>query len=106
MVKGEVMLLLCKELVIFLIVAKMLEGLQSGKKYGKFIKLIISLIVVLKLISPIISVFDKDFNFKDVMENIENRLEITGEEVVNRTDVEMIEISDVDICVEEIWWEK
>ena len=40
------MLALCKEIVIFLLVAKLLENLGVGEKYGKFVRLMISIIVV------------------------------------------------------------
>ena len=104
------MLTLCKEIVVFLIVAKMLESFQIGKKYGKFVKLIISLIVVLKLITPIFSIFNADFDMgKMAMEmeeklvfNEESLLETANEESV----IEPVEIQQTKIEVEEIRWEK
>ena len=104
------MLTLCKEIVVFLILAKMLESFQTGKKYGKFIKLIISLIVVLKLITPVFSLFDSEFDFTRLASEIEKRLTVESEvtEAVQE-DIEAVakvEISERKIKVEEIQWEK
>lgn len=103
------MLALCKEIVIFLIVAKIFESLQSGEKYGKYVKLIIALIVVLKLITPVFSLVHTDFDFTDTVTEIEKRL-IYGENddglESGMDKVENIEISGIDVKVEEIQWEK
>ena len=76
------MLALCKEIVIFLLVAKLLENLGVGEKYGKFVRLMISLIVVLKLIAPIFSLADGQFDFEKMTGEIEKRLMIDTEEKV------------------------
>lgn len=103
------MLALCKEIVIFLIVAKMFESLQSGEKYGKYVKLIIALIVVLKLITPVFSLFRTDFDFTDMVTEIEKRLFFEESGIGLESDmeqVENIEIPGIDVKVEEIQWEK
>lgn len=103
------MLALCKEIVIFLIVAKIFESLQSGEKYGKYVKLIIALIVVLKLITPVFSLFNTDFDFVDMVTEIEKRLifKESDDRLENETEqVENIEIPGIDVKVEEIQWEK
>lgn len=105
------MLTLCKEIVVFLILAKMLESFQVGNKYGKFVKLIISLIVVLKLITPIFSIFDNDFDLTKMATEIEERLfmeeEVLQDEMPEYTKVvENIEIQETKVNVEEIKWEK
>ena len=74
------MLALCKEIVIFLLVAKLLENLGVGEKYGKFVRLMISFIVVLKLITPIFSFADGQFDFEKMTGEIERRLMIDTEE--------------------------
>lgn len=102
------MLALCKEIVIFLIIAKMLEGFQAGNKYAKFVKLIISLIVVLKLITPIFSLFDSQFDLTKIATEIEQELvfEEGQEKVAEYTElVETIEIPETKVEVEEIKWE-
>lgn len=104
------MLTLCKEIVVFLILAKMLESFQVGEKYGRFIKLIISLIVVLKLITPVFSLFNSEFDFAKLASEIEKRLIVESEsaEVIQEDieTVEKIEISEKKVKVEEIQWEK
>ena len=103
------MLALCKEIVIFLIVAKMFESLQSGEKYGKYVKLIIALIVVLKLITPVFALFHTDFDFTDMVTEIEKRLFFEESGIGLESDmeqVENIEIPGIDVKVEEIQWEK
>lgn len=103
------MLKICKEIVVFLILAKVLESFQTGNKYGKFVKLTISLIVVLKLITPIFSLFDREFDWEKMMSEIEQRLvfEETIEEPVEDTmGVEMVQIEETRVYVEEIKWEK
>lgn len=104
------MLTLCKEIVVFLILAKMLESFQVGEKYGRFIKLIISLIVVLKLITPVFSLFNSEFDFAKLASEIEKRLIVESEsaEVIQEDieTVEKIEISEMKVKVEEIQWEK
>ena len=103
------MLTICKEIVVFLILAKMLEGFQNGSKYGKFVKLIISLIVVLKLITPIFSFFDGDFDLGKITAGIEQRFAIENEIFYLSEEVgvvENIEIAETAVKVEEIRWEK
>lgn len=103
------MLNLCKEIVVFLVIAKMLESLQSGNKYGRFVKLIISLIVVLKLIGPVFSLVNSDFDLKKSIMQIEERFNdddgifMSDEEIET---VEEVEISEIDVEVEEIRWKK
>ena len=103
------MLTICKEIVVFLILAKMLEGFQNGSKYGKFVKLIVSLIVVLKLITPIFSFFNGEFDLEKITAEIEQRflsesMKMELEEDVEN--VENIEIAETTVIVEEIIWEK
>lgn len=104
------MLNLCKEIVVFLILAKMLESFQAGEKYGKFLKLIISLIVVLKLITPVFSLFNSEFDFENVVSEMEKRLLVENESIEGiQEDIELvkkIEISEMKVNVEEIQWEK
>lgn len=104
------MVTLCKEIVIFLILAKLLESFRVGDKYGKFIKIIIALIVVLKLITPIFSLIDVGFDFEGIVSEIENRIYMRGEtyDVLQEEikPIENIEISGVKIKVEEVQWEK
>lgn len=59
------MLDICKEVVIFLFLAKLLEGFQNGGKYGRFVKLVISMIVVLKIITPVFTFFNSDFSWEN-----------------------------------------
>ena len=102
------MLDICKEIIIFLMVAKLLESLQSGNKFGKYLKFIISLIVVLKLVSPILSVFESEFDFQKIFLQIEEKMELSSEvlyeEEFNVEDI--VEIPGVGVKVEEIQWEK
>lgn len=103
------MLTICKEIVVFLIVAKMLESFQNGSKYGKFVKLIISLIVVLKIITPIFSFVDGDFDLEKLASEIEHRFVTESEKIEVSEEVEPIEIVEItgtDVNVEEIKWEK
>lgn len=103
------MLTICKEIVVFLIVAKMLESFQSGNKYGKFVKLIISLIVVLKIITPIFSLFNENFDLEKMASEIEQRFVIESEKgkiSENIDSIESIEIEETMINVEEIRWER
>ncbi len=71
------MLVLCKEIVVFLLLAKILEGFEAGKKYGKFVRLIISLIVVLQILNPVVTFLNKDFEMIDIAREIEKRFEIS-----------------------------
>ena len=103
------MLALCKKIVIFLLVAKLLENLGVGEKYGKFVRLMISLIVVLKLIAPIFSLADGQFDFEKMTGEIERRLMIDTEEKMPTQIIETVEgvkISESSIEVEKIKWEK
>lgn len=104
------MVQLCKEIVIFLVLAKIMEGFCQGNKYGKFMKLMISLVVLLKLITPIISLFDESIELTKTIERIENRIFI--EEILEENppvfheQIEKISVEDVEILVEDISWEK
>lgn len=103
------MLALCKEVVIFLLVAKLLENLGVGEKYGKFVRLMISLVVVLKLITPIFSLTDVQFDFEQITGEIEKRLMVETEENMPTQKIETVEgvqIPESKIEVEEIVWEK
>lgn len=103
------MLAICKEIVVFLIVAKMLESFQNGGKYGKFVKLIISLIVVLKIITPIFSLLGGDFYLEKMASEIEQRFVIESEKIEVSQEVkpiENIEITGTTVNVEDIQWEK
>lgn len=103
------MLTVCKEIVVFLVLAKMLESFQNGSKYGRFVKLIISLIVVLKIITPVFSLFDKEFDLEKISAQIEQRFVVESETIeMSETvlEVESIEITKPAINVEEIKWEK
>ncbi len=103
------MLDLCKEIVVFLLFAKMLEGFQTENKYGKFIKLLISLVVVLKLITPIFSLFDGDFDFSKMVTQIEHKLMQSEENEDAREDVapvEKIEVAGIEVKVDAVRWEK
>lgn len=103
------MLALCKEIVIFLLVAKLLENLGVGEKYGKFVRLMISMIVVLKLITPIFSLVDEQFDFEKEFGEIEKRLIMETEERMPTQMIEAVEgiqIPESKIEVEEIMWEK
>ncbi|MBQ8039461.1 MAG: stage III sporulation protein AF [Lachnospiraceae bacterium] len=99
---------LCKEIVAFLLVAKILESFQTENKYGKIIKLLIALVVVLKLITPLFTLFDSDFDFNKAVTQMEKRFVrmdgdiVTGEEIVP---IEKIEIDGIEIKVGEIGWE-
>ena len=87
----------------------MLENLGIGEKYGKFVRLMISLIVVLKLITPIFSVVDGQFNFEEMTGELEKRLTLETEEKMPMQMIEVVEgvqISESEIEVEEIKWEK
>lgn len=103
------MLDLCKQIVIFLLFAKMLEGFWTENKYGKFIKLIISFVVVLKLITPVFSLIDSDFDFGKIAAKIENELmKIEGDEEIREdiVPVEKIEVAGIEVKVETVGWEK
>lgn len=100
------MLSLCKEIVVFLILAKVLESFQAGNKYAKFVKFIISLIVLLKIITPIISFFESDFNLTDRINEIENRFFIEEANLEEVEAVRTIEMEEISVEVEEIEWEK
>ena len=97
------MIKLCKEIVIFLFFAKILENFGVSEKYGKFVKLIISLIVVLKLITPVFALFNGDFNFPEIALDIENELVFETEEIKK---VEAVEKSEIEIKVEDAAWKK
>ncbi len=102
------MLGLCKGIVIFLILAKVLEGFQAGNKYGRFVKFIISLIVLLQILTPIISFFESDFNFVDKVNEIGSSF-VLEEQVPEETiieQVETIEMPEIVVEVEEVEWEK
>lgn len=103
------MLSICKEIVVFLLVAKLLENFGTLEKYGKFVRLIVSFIVVLKLITPIFSILDADLNLQQISSEIEKRFLIDIEETVPEKvtrEVDKIEIPVSEIVVEEIRWEK
>lgn len=102
------MLALCKSIVIFLILAKILESFQADNKYGKFVKLIISLIVLLKILTPIISFFESDFDLIDNISEIENSfiLEDTVQEETMIEQIETIEMPEIVVEVEEVKWKK
>ena len=96
---------LCKEIIVFLVFAKVLEGFFAENKYGKFIKLIVSLIVVLKLMNPIFSFFDAEFDLAAKLNGIEYELWPEHKENVTEK-VGDVEITKVEVKVEDIWWEK
>ena len=103
------MLALCKEIVIFLLVAKLLENLGVGEKYGKFVRLMISLVVVLKLITQIFALTDVQFDFDKITGEIEKRLMVETEEKMPTQMIETVEgihIPESKIEVEEIMWKK
>ncbi len=103
------MLDLCKQIVIFLLFAKMLEGFWTENKYGKFIKLIISLVVVLKIITPVFSLFDSSFDLGNLATKIESELmKIEGDEERRKdvAPVEKIEVAGIEVKVETVGWEK
>lgn len=105
------MVTLCKEIVLFLILTKVLESFQAGNKYGKFIKFIISLVVLLKIITPIVSFFRSDFDLVDSINQIESYLIIEEENLETQVPtfqeaIENVDIKEVDIKVEEVKWEK
>ena len=103
------MLELCKGIVAFLLVAKLLENIGVGEKYGKFVRLMISLIVVLKLITPIFALLDGEFDFEKMTGEIEKRLMLENDEQMPTQMIDVVEgiqISDREIEVEEIEWEK
>ncbi len=91
------MLALCKEIVVFLVIAKVLESFQIGKKYGKFVRLIISLIVLLKMIVPVITFFNGDFELSSQMSNIEKELFYLEQPVREIEPVKEIELSQIKI---------
>ena len=101
------MLSICKEIVVFLLVAKLLENFGTLEKYGKFVRLIVSFIVVLKLITPIFSFVGDGFDFKQVTSEIEKRFVVEIEE--KEQSKEILEIDKIaipagEIIVEEIRW--
>ena len=103
------MLSICKEMVVFLILAKMLEGFQNSSKYSKFVKLVISLIVVLKFVTPIATFFQSDFDLEKITAEIEKRFVIESESVETPEEIELVETVEIlktDVSLEEIWWEK
>jgi hypothetical protein len=103
------MLSICKEIVVFLLVAKLLENFGTLEKYGKFVRLIVSFIVVLKLITPIFSILGADLNLQQISSEIEKRFLIDIEDTVpdiETREVDKIEIPVSEIVVEEIRWEK
>ena len=101
------MLDICKEIVLFLILAKISESFISDNKFGRFVKLIVSLIVVLKLISPVFSLFNSGFEYENIAANIEQKLELPSVESGKETmeEIKIEEISEMKIEVEEIGWE-
>ena len=70
------MLKLCKEIVVFLFFAKMLESFGVSERYGKYVKLLISLIVVLKLITPVFSLVNGEFDFPNVALELEEKWKV------------------------------
>ena len=104
------MIKLCKEIVIFLFFAKILENFGVSEKYGKFVKLILSLIVVLKLITPVFSLFGNKFHIDEMAKEMEKYFMIEEENYesleAERADIEKVNIPDVHLKVEEIQWEK
>ncbi len=103
------MLKLCKEIVVFLFIAKLLENFGVSERYGKFVKLLISLIVVLKLITPVFSFFDSEFDFSKLALEMEKRLVVESETAVFREEVkeiETVQMSEIQIKVEDIEWKK
>lgn len=102
------MVQLCKEIVIFLLLAKLLEVFGVGEKYGKFVKLLISLMVVLKLITPVFSAFNGEFGFDkfDFAEEMVNWGEDSENEETDIKEVGLVEIFVQQIEVEDIKWEK
>lgn len=97
------MVTLCKEIVIFLFFAKILGNLGVSEKYGKFVKLLISLIVVLKLITPVFALFDGEFDFSKMALEIENELNFETEKI---EEIKTVEMSEIQIKVEDTTWEK
>lgn len=103
------MIKLCKEIVIFLFISKLLENFGVNEKYGKFVKLLISLIVVLKLITPVFSLFNSEFDFSKLaleMEEqltIENETELVEEEV---NEIQTVQVHEIQIKVEDVEWKK
>ena len=102
------MLSLCKEIVIFLLIAKLLENFGTLEKYGKFVRLIISFIVILKLITPIFTWIGEDFDLSQITKEMEERLVVDLENMPDSemSEVDEIKIDDGKIVVEEIRWEK
>lgn len=103
------MLSICKEIVVFLLVAKLLENFGTLEKYGKFVRLIVSFIVVLKLITPIFSFIGGDFDLQKISSEIETRFVVGIEELESSkeiSEINKIEIPVENIIVEEIRWEK
>jgi len=103
------MLSVCKEIVVFLLVAKLLENFGTLERYGKFVRLIVSLIVVLKLITPIFSLIGGEFDLTQISSEMEKRFILDEEETFPAKEivaVEKIEIAEGRIVVEEISWEK
>ncbi len=103
------MIKLCKEIVIFLFISKLLENFGVNEKYGKFVKLLISLIVVLKLITPVFSVFNSEFDFSKLALEMEKQLTIeneTGlvEEAVN--EIQTVQVPEIQIKVEDVEWKR
>lgn len=102
------MLALCKGIVIFLILAKILESFQAGNKYGKFVKFIISLIVLLKILTPVISFLESDFDFTDKVNEMESKFilekQVPKETIIEQ--VETIEMPEIVVEVEEVNWKK
>lgn len=103
------MVKLCKEIVIFLVLAKVLEGFCGGNKYGKFIKVMISLVVLLKLMTPLISLFGKNPDISQSLERIEEIFymeDLDKNTSVLTENVDDVKIEEIDIEVENIAWEK
>ena len=103
------MLSICKEIVVFLLVAKLLENFGTLDKYGKFVRLIVSFIVVLKLITPIFSFIGGGFDLQQISSEIEKRFSVETEELESRKEISEINEIDIpveNIIVEEIRWEK
>lgn len=98
---------ICREIVLFLIVAKILESFISDNKFGKFVKLIVSLIIVLKLIAPVFSLFNSGFEYENIVAKIEQRLEVPNIQLGRETaeEIKIAEIEEMKIEVEEIGWE-
>lgn len=103
------MLKLCKEIVVFLFFAKMLESFGVSERYGKYVKLLISLIVVLKLITPVFSLVNGEFDFHNVALELEEKLffDKEAEGVKEEVDkVETVQMSGIQIKVEDIEWKE